>query len=66
MSEPKTPSPETLFLAALDVPVGERQAFIDDQCGDDDALRARVDRLLDLDAALDDLRIELRMAHEPR
>src|SRR5579872_5922987 len=42
---------ESLFLAALEKPTpGERQAFLDDACGGDAALRARVQMLLEADA----------------
>ncbi len=42
---------ESLFLAALEKPTpAERQAFLDDACGGDAALRARVQMLLEADA----------------
>ena len=42
---------ESLFLAALEKPTpAERQAFLDEACGADAALRARVQLLLEADA----------------
>lgn len=35
-----------LFQAALDLPPGQRQAFVDSHCGDDEPLRAEVSSLL--------------------
>src|SRR5690348_14777417 len=41
---------ESLFVAALGKPAGpERQAFLDEMCGDDGALRQRVEQLLAAD-----------------
>ena len=41
---------ESLFAAALEKPnADERLAFLDGACGDDDALRKRVERLLAAD-----------------
>ncbi len=37
---------KSLFLQALDVPAGERAAFLDGECHGDDALRAEVESLL--------------------
>ena len=39
--------PESIFFAALEIPSAEeRAAFLDDACGEDHALRHRIDRLL--------------------
>jgi hypothetical protein len=38
---------ETIFLAALEKNTAERQAFLDEACGADVALRARVQLLLE-------------------
>ena len=45
-----------LFLEAADLSEPEREEFLQRACGDDDALRERVRRLLDHDAPTDDLR----------
>src|SRR4051794_20513163 len=37
---------ETLFHLALERPVGERAAFLDQACGDDSALRRRIEVLV--------------------
>jgi serine/threonine-protein kinase len=37
---------DRLFAAALDLPVGERDGFLKERCGDDEALLRRVRRLL--------------------
>ncbi len=37
---------DTIFLRALDLPHAARAAFLDEACGEDAALRARVERLL--------------------
>ncbi|MCK5945084.1 MAG: protein kinase [Planctomycetes bacterium] len=42
---------QELFDRALDVPAAERAAFLQRECGDDDALLADVTSLLDADAA---------------
>ena len=43
-------SDESIFAAALDkAPGADRRAFLDEACGDDGALRQRVERLLDAD-----------------
>jgi serine/threonine protein kinase/formylglycine-generating enzyme required for sulfatase activity len=41
---------ESLFLAALEKPPAERQAFLEEACGQDIVLRARVQLLLEADA----------------
>ena len=38
---------ETLFLSALDLEPGERTAFIDRECGDDDGMRAEIRAMLE-------------------
>jgi serine/threonine protein kinase len=40
------PSVDSIFLAAVELPSDQRPAFLDEACGDDAALRARVERLL--------------------
>ena len=40
---------ETLFHEARQKPVGERTAFLQQECGGDDALRARIESLLHAD-----------------
>ncbi len=43
-------SDESIFAAALDkAPGAERRAFLDEACGDDSALRLRIERLLEAD-----------------
>ena len=42
---------ESLFLACLDLPAGERGAFLDSHCAGDPALRAQIEDLLRHDAA---------------
>jgi serine/threonine-protein kinase len=37
---------DSIFDAAVDIPAGERTAFIDRECGDDEALRAEVHELV--------------------
>ena len=46
MDEHTSDRVEEIFMAALDVPGEGRSAFVDDACGDDEALRAEVERLL--------------------
>lgn len=41
---------ESLFSAALELPVDERAAFIHRECGDNESLRKEIERLLDADA----------------
>lgn len=43
---------QELFWAALDRPAAEREAFLEDACGGDDALRADVVSLLAADAVV--------------
>jgi eukaryotic-like serine/threonine-protein kinase len=43
-------SDESIFAAALSkAPGAERRAFLDEACGSDDALRRRIERLLEAD-----------------
>ncbi len=44
MSEPKTE--ETIFVATLQLPPAERAAYLHQACGEDDALRQRIEVLL--------------------
>ena len=46
---------QSLFLSAADLPEGERKAFLDTACGNDDALRAEVLAMLREDAHDDSL-----------
>ena len=46
---------ETLFHEARQKPVGERTAFLQQACGDDDALRVRIESLLQADDNPDSL-----------
>ena len=39
---------QEIFLAALEMPVEARSRYLDDTCGDDRALRQRLDQLFDL------------------
>lgn len=39
-----------IFLNACDLDESERNAFLNDACGDDSSLRARIDAMLDMDA----------------
>ncbi len=50
-----------LFLAAADLAATEREQYLDDQCGGDAVLRARVHALLTSDAATDDVLGELQV-----
>jgi hypothetical protein len=46
--EPQKPDLKTIFCEALERPAGpERLAYLERACGDDPALRAQVDALLD-------------------
>lgn len=53
MTPPMTPEHydrlEAIFQAAVDLPPGEREAFLDAECGSDRALRAEVQALLQAD-----------------
>lgn len=40
---------DALFAAVLDLPAGEREAFLDAECAEDSDLRRRVERLLEVD-----------------
>ena len=55
---------EEVFFGALECPEGERSAYLDRVCGDDSALRAEVEAVLDthLKAELDDPRREVGSA----
>ena len=59
MSEPTMPSPQkreaALFALALTKTAGERVAFLERECGDDKALRQRLDALLAAHDQPDDL-----------
>ena len=46
---------DELFLHALDLPPGERAAYLDGVCGDNAVLRARLERLLQASASDDEL-----------
>src|SRR5262249_35383448 len=48
MTEPLLPE-ESIFARALEVPAGERAAFLDRECGADSLLRAEVESLLRAD-----------------
>ncbi len=54
-----------LFQRALDLPIGERRAFLEAACGSDAALLAEVELLLENDALSDDRFDETRL-HERR
>ncbi|HKB04976.1 MAG TPA: protein kinase [Gemmataceae bacterium] len=54
MTESSLPE-ESIFAQALDVPAGERSAFLDRACAGDPRLRAEVDSLLQADARTGDL-----------
>lgn len=51
MSETK-PSEFELLAAALKLPPSDRVAWLDEACGEDEALRTRLDELVEADAAL--------------
>jgi serine/threonine protein kinase len=51
MSEHSWSKVEELFLAALDLPAAERQAFVERECGSDLELRQEAESLLAADAA---------------
>lgn len=61
-------TPKSIFLAALDLPVGERQSYVFEACGDDEVLRRRVEHLLsasaESDAMLDQERIDLQLTSD--
>jgi hypothetical protein len=40
------PSVDSIFLAAIELPPDSRPAYLNGACGGDDALRARVERLI--------------------
>src|ERR1700730_8527907 len=50
-------SEETIFAAAIELPTGERAAWLDQVCGDDAALRRRIEALLNSHAAGDFLEV---------
>ena len=50
MSDERWRTVEELFLAARDLPVAERDAYLRDAAPDDDELRAQVRRMLDADS----------------
>jgi eukaryotic-like serine/threonine-protein kinase len=54
MTEPLRPE-ESIFAQALDVPAGERAAFLDRACGGDSQLRAELESLLEADDRTGDL-----------
>ena len=47
MKPPDWPKVEELYHAALERQPAEREAFLDQACGDDEALRQEVQSLLD-------------------
>ena len=54
MSAPQTSRIEAIFDEAVELPLEQRAAFLDRECGDDGELRRRVQRLLDADALNND------------
>ncbi|QYO66125.1 protein kinase domain-containing protein [Leptolyngbya sp. 7M] len=44
---------ESIFDKAIEMPVGERKAFLDSECGDDDEIKEKVEELLRAEASVE-------------
>ena len=62
VTEPTDDHIEEIFIAALERKPAERAAYLDQACGDDEALKARVKELLEAHEKADDV---LRPPSEP-
>ncbi|MEO5717452.1 MAG: serine/threonine-protein kinase [Chthoniobacterales bacterium] len=53
---------QEIFLAAVDLPLGERAAFLKEKCGDDAGLRQEVEALIAFDGQTDDFTEQVESA----